>query len=514
MPRPRSNMRQIREVLRLTMAEGMSPRQVASSLGVARTTVQRYVRMAEACGLSWPLPDGMDDRDLEVRLFGPRVAPVRESRPEPDWEEVHRELKRPHVTLQLLHHEYKERHPDGYQYTRFWEGYQRWRRHLDAVMRQEHRAGEKLFVDFAGDRIAIVDPASGAVACQAEIFVAVLGASNYTYAEAFPSQELVHWIGGHIHAFEFLGGCPQIVVPDNLRSGVTKAHRYEPELNQTYQEMAAHYGVTIIPARPRKPRDKAKVEAGVLIVERWLIASLRHRTFHSIAELNQAIRERLQWVNERPFKKLEGCRRSLFEDLDRPALKPLPARPYQFAIWRQATVNIDYHVEVEGHWYSVPYQLVGERCDVRIGAATVEVLHHHRRVASHVRSTQKRHHTTVAEHMPESHRRHLEWTPSRIVSWGHSVGPKTAEVVESILQSRPHPEQGYRSCLGIFRLGKRFAPERLEAACARALAINALNYKSVESILKRGLDRQPLPAAQPLPAHPRHDNVRGPDYYT
>jgi transposase len=382
------------------------------------------------------------------------------------------------------------------------------------VLRQEHRAGEKLLLDFAGQTLPITDPGTGLVS-PAELFVAVLGASNLTYAEAVPSQELPHWIAANVHAFEFAEGVPEILVPDNLRSGVTKAHRYEPLLNATYQEMAAHYGCVIIPARSRKPRDKAKVEAGVLLAERWILASLRNRTFFSIAEANLAIRERLQWLNDRPFQKLEGSRRSLFELLERPALRPLPARPYEYATWKTATVNIDYHVEVDRHYYSVPYQLTRQRCDVRLTASTVEMLFRGRRVASHRRSFRRGGHTTLAEHMPESHRRHLEWTPSRIVRWAQNSGPNTVALVDEIMRSRPHPEQGYRSCLGILRLGKRYGGDRLEAACARAVALRAFSYRSVESILRSGLDRQPLlPIAAATPTTPRqHDHVRGADYY-
>jgi transposase len=379
-------------------------------------------------------------------------------------------------------------------------------------MRHEHRAGEKLFVDFPGQTVPVVDPRTGEVS-QAEVFVAVLGASNYTYAEAVPSQALPHWVGAHVRAFAYFGGCPQVLVPDGLRSAVTRAHRYEPDLNRTYQEMAAHYGAVVIPARPSKARDKAKVEVGVQIVERWILARLRKRTFFALAELNAAIRGLLEELNRRPFKKLPGSRRSLFEALDRPALTPLPARPYELAVWKLAKVNIDYHVEVERHWYSVPYQLVGQQLDLRLTATTVEAFFRGNRVASHLRSFRPYAFTTDPAHMPASHRAHREWTPGRILRWARASGPRTAELVEGVLGARPHPEQGYRSCLGILRLGQRYGVARLEAACARALALRAHSYRSVESILKTGLDRQPLPPpAPPAPARP-HANLRGPGYY-
>jgi transposase len=380
-------------------------------------------------------------------------------------------------------------------------------------MRQSHRAGEKLFVDFPGQTIPIYEPVTDAVVSRAELFVAVLGASNYLYAEAFRSQELLNWVTGHVHAFEFMGGAPAIVVPDNLRSAVTKAHRYEPDVNATYAEMATHYQTAVIPARPYKPRDKAQVEAGVLVAERWIIARLRRQHFTSLAELNTAIAECVRVINDRPFKKMDGSRRSLFESLDRPALRPLPAERYQFARWRRATVNIDYHIEVDRHDYSVPYQLVGQVLDVRISALTIEVFSSSKRVASHLRRYTRWAHTTDLAHMPESHRRHAQWTPSRIVAWANKTGPSTARLVEGIVERRPHPEQGFRSALGIIRLADRFGAERCEAACARALHLGAFSYKSVESILAHSLDRQPLPEARTVPTHPRHRNVRGATYY-
>jgi transposase len=404
--------------------------------------------------------------------------------------------------------------PDGYAYSQFCELYRNWSTHLDVVMRQHHKAGEKLFVDFPGRRLPIYDERSGELSFEAELFVAVLGASSFLYAEATRSQELLYWVTAHVHAFESMGGCPAIVVPDNLRSGVTRAHRYEPEINATYQEMADHFGVAIIPARSYKPRDKAKAEAGVLLAERWIMAVLRNERFTSLGQANVRIAELVARVNTRPFKKLEGSRQTLFEELDRPALRPLPAVPYEFATFRSAKVGIDYHIEVrsERHYYSVPYTLVGQGVDVRVSAGTVEVLHKNRRVASHLRA-HTRGFTTDPAHMPESHRRHAAWTPSRIVAWAAKTGPNTASLVEKIMAARPHPEQGFRSCLGIMRLGKRYGEERLEAACARALSVHSLNYRSIESILKSGLDKVPLPDATEQRSHPRHDNVRGPEYY-
>ena len=514
MPRPYISMRKVRDVLRLRFGEGLSLRQIAASVGLAQSTVGDQVRKAVAGGLGWPLPDDMDDDALQARLHG---APVesKSSRPEPDWPKLHIELRRPHVTLMLLWLEYKETFPDdGYAYSQFCEHYRIWRSHIDVVMRQHHRAGEKMFVDFPGRQIPIYDERTGEIVLHAELFVAVLGASSKLYAQACASQELVHWVSAHVQAMEFYGGCPAIVVPDNLRSAVTKAHRYEPDINTTYQEMAAHYTMAIIPARSYKPRDKAKVEAGVLLAERWIMARLRNERFTSIGEANAAIRRLVEWINVRPFKKIEGSRQSLFEELDQPALRPLPATRYEFALWHKAKVNIDYHIEIRAdrHFYSVPYRLVHESVDVRVSASVVEVFFRHRRVASHVRSYSPGF-TTDPAHMPESHRRHAEWTPSRIVNWARQTGPATAKLTEQIMAARPHPEQGFRSCLGIMRLGERFGHDRLEAACERALSARAFTYKSIESILKKGLDRQPLAPEIQVRDHPNHENVRGRDYY-
>jgi len=511
-PRPRLAMRKVRDILRLAPGEGLSRRQVGASLGIPHTTVADHLRRATDAGLSWPLPDDLDDAALETLLFPKGPAPAK-VRPQPDFHAIHKELRRPGVTLMLLWFEYKERHPDGYAYSQFCVHYRQFQRHLDVVMRQEHRAGEKGFVDFPGQQIPLYDRAKRAVIDHAELFVFVLGASNYLYAEAVASQELAHWIAAHVHAFEFFGAVPHLVVCDNLRSGVTRAHRYEPEVNTTYQEMAAHYGTAILPTRPYKPRDKAKVEAGVLLAERWILARLRHQRFTSLAEANAAVAACVTEINERPFKKMDGSRRSLFVELDRPAMRPLPAERYEFATWKVATVNIDYHVELECHYYSVPYQLVGKKVDARIGEATIEVFVSGKRVASHLRSAQRWHHTTDPAHMPESHRRHASWTPSRIISWAEKTGPSTAQLVTEIMASRPHPEQGFRSALGIIRLGDRYGHDRVEAACRRALSVRSFSYRSVESILKHDLDRQPLPGETPPRAHPPHHNVRGPDYY-
>ena len=503
-------MRKIREVLRLYHTAGMSIRAIARSLKASPSTVGDYLRRAEAARLSWPLDEALDDAQLERRLF-PVPAPSCIARPLPQWTEVHRELRRKDVTLALLWEEYKAAHPEGLQYSRFCERYRTWASTLDAVMRFEHRAGEKMFVDYAGRTVAVADPHSGEIR-QAQVFVAVLGASNYTFAEATWTQTLPDWIASHVRAFEFFGGCPELVIPDNHRPAVSRAHRYEPDTNPTYHDLARHYTVAVLPARVRKPRDKAKVEVGVQVVQRWVLAALRNRTFFSLAELNAAIARLLERLNSRPFRKLPGSRRSMFEQLDRPALRPLPCERYVFAEWKKARVNIDYHIEVDGHYYSVPHALIRRQLDVRLTATTVECLYRAQRVASHMRSSHKGRHTTADEHMPEKHRRMGQWTPERFIRWAEKIGPRTGALITTVLDSRRHPQQAFRSCLGILRLANGYGDERLEAAAHRALAIGAHSYRSVESILAHRLDeRAPEPTERT--AVIEHDNIRGADYY-
>jgi len=512
MANTRLSMRKIQEILRLRWHNGLSARQAAVSCGVGRTTIREYLDRAQRAGLSWPLPEELDETSLE-NLLSPSTIPLSaEQRNMPPFDYINTELKRKHVTLQLLWHEYKEKNPEGYQYSQFCLRYRHWVRMLDVSLRQDYKAGEKLFVDYAGDTIPLHDPATGAIT-PAYLFVATLGASNYSYAEAVLSRELPSWIGSHIHTFEFLGSVPEIVVPDNTRTGVTHPCRYEPDLNPTYQDAMVHYGTTVIPARVKKPKDKAKVESAVLIAERWIIAALRNHTFFSIDELNRAIKEKLEDFNTRPLQKLKVSRRHLFETIDRPAMKPLPERRYEYAEWERPRVNIDYHVEIDRHYYSVPYQLKGNVVDARITATTVELLFKGKRVASHARSYAPGRHTTLPAHMPESHKRYLEWTPSRIVRWAEKSGPSTGMLVKAIMEHRPHPEQGFRSCLGIIRLGRRYGQERLEAACTRALFMKAYSYKSVESILKNNLDGKELPDRS-TGSLVTHENIRGNTYYT
>jgi len=498
--RERMSMRKIREVLRLKWEKQISHRDIAHSCCIARSTVADYLRRAVEAGLSWPLPDDLDDGILEKRLFPPLPSIPSGERVEPDWKEVHSELRQKGVTRFLLWQEYKADHPTGYQYSQFCERYSQWRERQDPVMRQTHKAGEKLFIDYAGQTIEIVDRHTGEIR-EAQLFVAVLGASNYTYCEATWTQSLPDWIASHVRAFAFLGGVPEILVPDNLKSGVTSPHLYEPDLNPTYQDLARHYGVAVLPARVVRPKDKSKVEVGVQIAERWILARLRKRTFFNLAHLNQAIVELRRELNERKFQILPGNRRSAFEDLDRGALGALPVDAYEYAEWRKVRVHIDYHVQVDKHYYSVPYQLIRKRLDVRLTANTVEVLHQGKRVASHVRSFRKGHFTTVREHMPPAHQHYAEWTPDRLAHWAGETGGATEQVIRTVLKKRPHPQQGFRACLGIIHLGKTYGKVRLEAACRRALALQTTSYKSIQSILKHKLDRQPLPSPE-IPAKP------------
>ena len=509
----RLSMRKIKELLRLKAA-GHTNRAIARSLSISHSTVQAYLCRAAAAGVSWPVSPEWTEEQLESRLFPPSQS---SSVPQalPDWAQVHREMKsrkKTRVTLQLLWLEYKQDHPDGVQYSQFCHHYRQWRGHLDYVLRQEHIAGEKVFVDYAGQTVPVIDRTTGEV-LEAEIFVGVLGASNYTYAEASWSQTLPEWIAAHVHMYAFFGGVPLLTVPDNLKAGVRHACYYEPDLNPTYHHMAVHYNTAVLPARPAKPRDKAKAEAGVLLVERWILARLRKHTFFTLTDLNREIRRLLDLLNDRPFQKLEGSRRSLFETLERGALQPLPGQPYEFSHWKKVRVNIDYHVEIEGHYYSVPHQLVRQQLEARFTRTVVEIIHLGRRVAAHARGYRKGGFTTESSHRPKAHQKHLEWTPSRIIAWASKTGPHTGQLVRHILESKPHPEQGYRACLGLLRLGDAYTPERLEAACSRALTIGGISYRSVKSILRSGLDQIPQQQAMKLDLPQHHDHIRGGSYY-
>jgi len=514
-------MRKIRDALRLA-AEGHSARLIAASLGVGRTTVQEYLSRAGVAGLSWPLPpylndEALDDAALEALLF-PSVGGRVVEHAEPDWVETHKQLKRKSVTLHLLWQEYRAEHPgDGYGYSRYCELYRRWAGRLSVTMRQHHIAGERMFVDYAGDTIDVVDPATGALR-PAQVFVAVLGASSYTYAEATWSQDLSDWTGSHVRAFEFYGGVPQQIVCDNLKSAITKACFHEPVVNQTYQDLARHYKTAVLPARPYKPKDKAKAEVGVQVVQRWIVARLRKRRFLSLAELNTAIRDCLADLNNRQSRHLGASRKELFDELEAAHLKALPAEPYAFGEWRQCTVGRDYHVAVDDHWYSVPYQLAREPVWVRVAERTIEVYHRDKRVAAHAKAPQApptsgtSRHTTTPDHMPASHRRYAEWTPAKLAKAAEAIGPSTAALIEIILREKPHPEQGFRAGIGILKLATAHSDARVEAACDRALAIGARTMTSVKSILANKLDLEQRHEIRDGPTI-THANIRGARYF-
>ena len=507
----RLSMRKITEALRLYHEHQRSHREIARAIGTSATTVGQYLRRASQADIGYPLPEGLDEATLESRLFPPMVSPD-VVRPEPDWARVHQEMRKKSVTLDLLWQEYKADHPEGYRYSWFCKHYQQWAGKLSVSLRQTHPPGEKLFVDYAGQTLPVMDGVTGENR-QAPLFVAVLGASNYTYAAATWTQALPDWIGAHVRAFEFLGGVPEVLVPDNLKSGVKHASFYDPELNPTYRDLASHYGVAVLPARPGKPKDKAKVEGGVLIVERWILARLRNQRFFSLMDANRAIAGLLESLNQRPFKKLPGNRYSTFVELDRPALKPLPPCRYEYAEWKTARVGIDYHIEIAGHYYSVPYRLARQQIEVRMTASTVEAFQRGSRIAAHARSPIKGRHTTLDAHMPPSHQAIAGWNDQRLLDWAQRIGSHTQATIQVMLGSRKHPQQSYRACLGVLRLARSFGNERLDAACARALKLNAAGYRSIHSILKNGLDRQiPAPSSQTsLPLE--HANVRGPEYY-
>lgn len=513
MPRFKLDMRQVLEVLRLKYEHQLSIREIARSCGIPSSTVGDYLLRVEAVQLGWPLPEGMGQAELEARLLAvapPRTA-VTPAPVIPDWALLHAELRRPNVTLRLLWQEYIRNDPAGLKYSRFCERYQIWLKSLEPTLRQTHVPGEKMFVDWAGQTVPIRHGGDGTTH-PASLFVAALGASGKIFAQAFPDQKLASWVSAHVHAYEFYGGVAALTVPDNTRTAVVDPCRYEPLLHRTYQEMADHYDTLILPTRIKKPRDKAKVESAVQVAQRQILAALRDMDFFSLAELNRAIEPRLREINAQPFQKLDGSRDQWFESLDRPKLRPLPATPFVVATWLEATVNIDYHAVVDHHCYSVPYGLIHQRLQVRLTGTTVEFFHKAKRVAAHPRSFQRGHFTTLDEHRPRAHQRYLEWTPSRIIEWARKIGPQCGLVVQKLMASRPHPEQGFRSCLGIIRLAKAHGDARLEAACQRALHFDTVSYRSIESILDKRLESQPLQGDLGW-SSPTHENVRGQNYF-
>ncbi len=510
-------MRKIKEVLRLKFESQLSEHEIAYSCQISRTTVRDYLRRATLAQLNWTEASTLGEVQLIERLFPVLPLPSQtDSRPTPDFQYIYDQLRtyrKYNLTLIQLWTEYKEAHPDGYQYSQFCDLYRHWRGKLDYVMRQEHRAGEKLFLDYS-DGLSLVDPSTGEIRLT-QLFVAVWGASNYTYAEATLSQSLSDWVRSHIHAFEYFQRVPYVLVPDNLKSGVDKACKYEPEINPTYTDLAEHYGCAVIPARPYRPRDKAKVETGVLISQRWILAVLRQRTFYSLAEINAAIKQCLERLNTRQLRRAKKSRRELFMSLDYPSALPLPLTAYEYAEWLKARVNLNYHIQVDDHYYSIPYQLLHQRLDVRQTASTIEAFHKGQRIAAHVRSSVKGGYTTLSEHMPSRHRAYAEWSPARFIQWGAKIGEATALLIQQVLGTRTYQEQAFRSCLGIIQLSRSYTPERVEAAAKRALKYKTYSYRSMKAILSGGLDQRQDQDSQP-PGQlslPLHQNIRGPEYY-
>jgi transposase len=502
----RLSVRKIREVLRLKNEAHLSDRQIAAVLGSARSTVQECLRRARVAGLIWPLPAQMDDEELSSRLYPRAEAAPRY--PTPDFAAIQVELTHKGVTRMLLWQEYKARHPDGCQYSAFCRDYEAWLGRQDAVMRFEHTPGDKLFVDYAGKTMPVIDRQTGEIQV-AQVFVAALGASHYTYVEATMTQTVADWLGAHVRALEYFGGVPRAIVPDNLKSGVLRVCRYEPDLNPSYQDFAEHYGVAILPARVRKPRDKAKVEVAVQGVERWIMAPLRHQSFFSLGELNIALRSELERYNDRPLSRESGTRRSRFLELDRPALGPLPARRYEYATWKRAKVFLDYHVEFERRYYSVPYRLIGKSVDLRITAHTIEIYYRGQSVARHLRASGARRFTTDGEHRPERHRAVIELNHERLLERAEAVGPATASLLREQVHRRSHPDEALRASLGILRLAHDFSAVALEQACVRALALRTYSYRAVRTLIIT----PPAPTAA-ASTTTTHDNVRGAGYFT
>jgi transposase len=507
-----TDVKDIRSILRLTFEQGLSIRAVSERLKMSKTSVSTYLLRARESGLAvWPLPPGLDDDDvLEQRLFRRMGRPPRDT-DEPSWPKVASELKRKGVTLNLLWQEYREAHPDGYGYTWFCCRFADHESRAKPTYRSRHVGGVAMECDYAGHTIPIIDPSTGEIRA-AQIYVAVLSASQLTFSYASFSQKLPDWIEANQRAFSYFGGVTKTTICDNLKSAVAKALWFEPTLNATFAAFADHYDTTLLPARPRRPRDKPSAEGTVLIVERWVLARLRNDRFFSLVDLNIRISALIEDLNARTMRRYGKSRRALFDEVERSQLKPLPSTPFEYAEWKVAKVHPDYHVEVDKTFYSVPHGLIGRRVDIRLTYRAVEIFFDHKRVASHIRSSQRSGHVTINEHMPKAHQRYANTTPHTLRKEAAKVGSNTAIFIERLLCDRPHPEQGYRSAQGVLSLARRYESERLELACERALVINALSYSSVANILRSGLDQAPATSEAVKPAPP-HGNIRGKTYY-
>ena len=506
-------MRDIRQILRLRWDAKKSVRETAASVGLSTGVVGKCTARAKAAGLDWPAVEALGDDALERKLYGEKASPDA-ARPEPDPARMHIELKRDGVTLELLHIEYLAQHPQGLQYTAFCERYRAWKRRHRLTMRQGHKAGEKMFVDFSGKRPMITDRVTGEQIA-VELFVAVLGASSYTFVEAARTQRVEDWVRLHDHAVSYFGGVAEVWVPDCLKSGVTRADWYEPTIQRTYRDQAQHYGAVVIPARPRRPRDKAKVEVAVQVAQRWILARLRHETFFTLEDLNERIRVLCDALNARPRRHLGGVsRRELFERIERAALARVPEATYEPRSWKSVRANADYHVQIGWHWYSVPYALAHEELEVCLTATTVELLHRGTRVAAHVRSAVEGGFTTDAAHRPANHRAWAERDPGGLLAWAEQSGPNTTWMMKRILESNIHRDQTWRSGRALMRMGETYGAARTEVACERALRHGARSYKPIERMLRLEMDLRPDPTAPAEGSSPiAHDQIRGPDYY-
>jgi transposase len=510
MAQERLSLRKIREILRLKEESGLSNRAIARACKISNSTVGEYIRRAQAANLHWPLPEGMIEDELYRRLFPEETLPLEDSRPLPDFEYLQNELKAKGVTLLLLWDEYKKAHPDNpYQYTQFCEHYRRWREERYPQARLKHHGGEVLEVDYAGMTLTLVNPETGATS-QSPVFVAVLPASGYAYAEVQPNQEKVNFISGHNRAFNYIQGLPKILRPDNPKVGISHPNYYEPDLNPTYQEMVEYYQVAVQPARVRKPTDKGSVENGVQNVERWVLAPLRHTTFFSLAEANKAVREKLEELNQKIMPQYGKSRRQLFEELDLPELRPLPQLLYQFALWKTAKVNIDYHVAFEKHFYSVPHRLIRQKVEIKATEHLVEIFHKGNQVAVHPRSHAQGRFSTRSEHMPSNHRWIMELDADWLLKQAQEIGTHSSAYIQALLKSRPFPEQSYRSCLGVLSLARKYPAAMMETACQQALQAHLFSYKQLKAELEALSRRSSYPVANPPLVH---ENIRGETYF-
>ena len=513
MPTKRLSMRQLREILRLRLHADLSMRQIRDSLRLSLGAVQKVVSKADELGLDWNAIEELDEQQLASAIYPESDTRASSQLELPDWREIYRELKGKGVTKHLLWEEYTQQYPNrSYSYPQYCFLYKGWLKKQKRSMRQIHKAGDKLFVDYAGQTVPIVNGDTGEVRF-AQIFVAVLGASNYTFCEATWSQSLPDWLGSHARAIEFIGGVPKLIVPDNLKSGVTKACRYDPDLNPSYQQLGAHYGTAIMPARPRKPQDKAKAEVGVQIIERWVLARLRHHTFFSLGELNRCIRALLIDVNNKPFKQLKGSRQQWFESLDKPALMPLPKHPYQYTDIKTVKLNVDYHIQYDQHLYSVPHQLVGEKLELHAKDQLIEIYFHNKRVTSHARKYYPGM-TTDPAHMPVKHEKHHQWTPGRLMNWAKDLGDEVLLWVQALLKQKQHEEQAYRVCLGLLNLSRTYPAKRINNACAIANQHKLYRLKQIKSILQSNQDQLLPESKEQLSLLPQsHENIRGPENF-